>query len=372
MESLSPKEKYPGKFHDRRRGVALIQIACACLLLATFLGSAPQARTRAAQTEAYCTGTHQDVSTPLNDLGNRPYVRMDGGNTGFTGGLYPGGSNTRPAAHELAGINISRQIVPLNAMGNPDPSQGKIVMISVGMSNTSMEFVFFMSLADDDASVNPRLVIVNGAQGGQISQAWTGPNAPTWQEVNRRLGVAGVSPQQVQVAWVKLTRVGIGDFPAFASALQGDLEIIMHNLKTNYPNIKIVYLSSRTRSYLYWSGLSPEPAAFETGFAVKWLIESQINGDPDLNFDPRRGPVVAPYLSWGPYLWIDGLNPRSDGLVWTQQDLATDCVHPSTNGRQKVAQMLMNFFKRDATARWFRTPSPYTYYLPLVIAGPEE
>jgi hypothetical protein len=34
--------------------------------------------------------------------------------------------------------------------------------------------------------------------------------------------------------------------------------------------------------------------------------------------------------------------------------------------------MLMNFFKRDATARWFRTPSPYTYYLPLVIAGPEE
>ena len=36
---------------------------------------------------------------------------------------------------------------------------------------------------------------------------------------------------------------------------------------------------------LYHQGLSPEPAAFENGLAVKWMIEKQISGDPSLNYD---------------------------------------------------------------------------------------
>jgi hypothetical protein len=67
--------------------------------------------------------------------------------------------------------------------------------------------------------------------------------------------------------------------------------------------------------------------------------------------------VVAPYLSWGPYLWIDGENPRSDGRTWLASDLLQDCTHPSPTGIQKVVDMLMQFFKTDSTTNWFHTDS---------------
>jgi hypothetical protein len=76
----------------------------------------------------------------------------------------------------------------------------------------------------------------------------------------------------------------------------------------------------------------------------------QINGDPSLNYDPGRGQVVAPWLAWGPYLWIDGLNPRSDGMICTSADLKKDSVHPSLSGRQKVVDQLNAFLKIDKTA----------------------
>ncbi len=67
-----------------------------------------------------------------------------------------------------------------------------------------------------------------------------------------------------------------------------------------FPNIKLAFLSSRTRSYRYWALLNPEPYAFETGFSVKGLVERQINGDAALNFDPSEEDRVAPFLSWDP------------------------------------------------------------------------
>lgn len=307
----------------------------------------------AAAQESVCEGEFIPVSQPLTDLGADEYVRLEGGPTGYAGGLYPGGSNTRPPAHEAAGVAIANEIQPVDTAGNPDPN-GQIVMISVGMSNTSSEFNGFMSAAHEDPEVNPALKLINGAQGGRVADRWLEPDAETWQEVNRRLNRYDATAQQVQVAWIKQVRTQGGDFPAKAELLQSDLETIARNLKVHYPNIKIAYFSSRTRSYTYWRGLSPEPAAFESGFSVKWMIEKQIEGDPALNYDPEQGEVNAPYLTWGPYLWIDGLNERSDGQVWTQEDLTRDCTHPSQQGNQKVAQMMMAFFKTDTTATsWF-------------------
>lgn len=73
-----------------------------------------------------------------------------------------------------------------------------------------------------------------------------------------------------------------------------------------------------------------------------------------MNFDPARGQVRAPWLAWAAYLWADGLTPRSDGLVWRCEDFQDDGTHLSPSGREKVADMLLEFFKADpTTVTWF-------------------
>jgi hypothetical protein len=292
---------------------------------------------------------------------------MDGQATTFTGGLYPGGSNTRPSAHEAAGRAAAARITHLTADGMPDPRRGRIVMVSIGMSNTNSEFDAFSQQARADSAFNPRVILVNGALGGQTAEYWSDPNARNWQLLNDQLVNFQLSPQQVQVAWVKLTLTRGGEFSAKALELQAHLEGVARSLKTHFPNLQIAFFSSRTRSYTYVRGLSPEPLAFETGFSVKWMIEKQINGDASLNYDPGRGEVRAPYLSWGPYLWADGQNPRSDGFTWQREDMTNDCTHPSYSGREKVGGLLLHFFKNDTLTRdWFiagplsQQPTPTT------------
>lgn len=310
--------------------------------------------TAVAAQQTTCTQLFLPVSPPLTDLGNNEYVRMDGQITGFSGGLYPDGRNLRPPEHEAAGQAIAVTIIPLNEAGEPD-SHGRIGFISVGMSNTASEFQHFMNTIHLHPQVNPQVKAVNGAQGGRTADRWAATETDVWLNLDTALQRANTTPEQVQVAWIKLTLTGGGDFPEKAELLQANLTTIVQELKVRFPNLKMAYLSSRTRSYLYERGLSPEPAAFETGFAVKWLIEQQINGDPALNFDPAKGEVLAPYLSWGPYLWIDGENARGDGRVWLSTDLAEDCTHPSRSGNEKVADMLLEFFLTDSTTGWFRT-----------------
>jgi hypothetical protein len=91
---------------------------------------------------------------------------------------------------------------------------------------------------------------------------------------------------------------------------------------------------------------------------VKWLIEKQIQGDPELNDDPARGAVKAPWMAWGPYLWADGMRARSDGLSYAPSDVGEDGTHPSGAGVRKVAEQLLDLFKTDTTARtWFLRPA---------------
>ena len=57
-----------------------------------------------------CAGNFQSVAIPLTELGNSEYIRMDGNNTGFSGGLYPNGENRRPVNHEQAGLALAESI----------------------------------------------------------------------------------------------------------------------------------------------------------------------------------------------------------------------------------------------------------------------
>ena len=296
-------------------------------------------------------------STPLPDLGTGLYQ-------GFMGGLYPNGSDTRPVNFESAGLAIAQnQVRPLNSAGQPDATNGHIVLLSIGMSNTTQEFGnassnAFKFRADADPAKNPQLTIVDGAIGGQPASAWVDPASANWTTVMQRLASAGVTAQQVEVIWMKQADAQpnqYGAFPLHAQHLQGELETISRNLKAKFPNARIEYVSSRTMSYDNTpTDLNPEPFAYQSGFSTKWMIENQIKGSGNLNYDPARGSVVAPWLSWGPYLWANGTTPRSDGFTWLQSDLQSDLTHPSATGVRKVADQLLAFFKTDPTATpWF-------------------
>jgi hypothetical protein len=179
---------------------------------------------------------------------------------------------------------------------------------------------------DMDPARHPALVIVNGAQGGQMAEAWTNPAFDTWRVLKTNLQAAGVTPQQVQVAWVKQvsTEVRGAAFGPRVEQTRKDLESIASCLTTLFPNCRIAYFSSRRFSTARY-GLSTEPATYEDAFAIRDMIERQISGELGLNHDPERGPVLVPWLTWGPYLWADGINPRSDGLHWR----GTAGGHPS-------------------------------------------
>lgn len=286
--------------------------------------------------------------------GNTPLIDFQQGELylgTFEGGLYPGASNTPPAAHLNAALALADEIVPRNSLGVPDPD-GVIVMLSIGMSNTAHESAVFERQEDLNPARNARLIIIDGALGGQSAAAIANPAATYWTIVDDRLTAMGLTAEQVQAVWVKEANPGQpANFPIHAQSLRDDLKADAQNLHDKFANLKIAYLSSRT-----YGGYSPiwEPQAYETGFSVKWLIEDQINGDPELNFDPANGLVRAPLLLWGPYLWADGIIPRSDGLVWFQEDFENDGTHPSPSAEQKVADLLSGFFAGEPTAQaWF-------------------
>src|ERR1041384_2891870 len=86
-----------------------------------------------------CAGTSTGM-IPLIDLGTGLYH-------GYSGGLYGNGSNVRPPGHDAAGITIANALTPLDTLGNPDPN-GRIVLISIGMSNCTMEIQAFVPKAN--------------------------------------------------------------------------------------------------------------------------------------------------------------------------------------------------------------------------------
>lgn len=293
-----------------------------------------------------CNGTSIGAAA-LTDLGTGTYQ-------GFQGGLYPGGQNVPPAAHLARGQAAMAQVVARDAAGNPSAS-GRIVLLSIGMSNCTQEFSTWMGIANGDPNRNGAVTIVDGAQGGQTAAIIQNPNANFWTVVQQRLTTAGVTAAQVQAVWLKEADAQpTAAFPGHAQTLQAELAQIARNLKVKYPNVQLCFCSSRTYAGYATTGLNPEPFAYESGFAVKWLLEQQMSGDPQLNSDPLAGPVTAPWLGFGAYLWTNGTTGRSDGMVWTCADVSADGTHPSLLGRDKVANLLQAFFTQNAlTTPWY-------------------
>lgn len=313
----------------------------------------------------------QPTLRPLTELGTDTYH-------GFTGGLYPGGQNEMPATHATIGTTRANRIQPRDGEGRPNLSNGRYVLLSIGMSNTAQEFCTrgvptdcepwsFTGQAEDDARTDERfLELVNGAKGGQVAETWDEPTDENYDRIRDRLLLPqGLSESQVQVAWIKVahrsptTSLPAADADAFL--LMERLGHTMRTLKQRYPNLQMVFLSSRVYGGYALGDRNPEPYAYESGFAVKWLIEAQMRQMETGEVDPRAGDLdyttVAPWLAWGPYLWANGETPRAaDGLTWLREDFEADGVHPSKLGETKVGEILLDFFKTSSFTRdWFNS-----------------
>lgn len=344
---------------------------------------APQPPIRAASAPALPGTLHDPTGLiPLTDLGTKEYKGQDGG-------LYGGGKNEPPEAHAALARQALKRIGPLDANGKPG-TDGKVVMVAIGMSNTTMEFRVFKAQADADKRKAPHVVIVDTAQGGRTAGAWAkslsgstmgsvapepgkpyqaapGENQPdqekygaahsVWDEADRRVKNAGYSPLQIQVAWIKLAGSVKQPYPEHLKEYQGHLAAIVALAKARWPNLQIAYLSSRIYAGHATSTLNPEPWSYESAFGVRALIQKQIQGDESLNADAARGAVKAPVLLWGPYLWADGAKPRADGFAWDPKDFGADGTHPSTPGSRKVAAQMLRFFTTDPLARPWFTPA---------------
>ena len=306
---------------------------------------------------AECANGYMPGLTPLTDLGTGSYL-------GQQGGLYPGGVNSIPAGHAALGMERAGNVQPRNASG-VITSSGSVVLVAIGVSNTRDQFNAFQAMGAADSRISPELVLVNGGVSGAPIDSWQSLSDEPWSFVETSLGRAGVTDAQVQVAWVMLPdrNPTPAAFPTEEQAYQEKLAVVLRNLHTRFPNLQLAYITSLT-----YTGYGPEhedfePISYREGFGVKWAIESQINGTGNLNADQAKGPVVAPWVAWGPYMWANGAGPdnqpggqpgRADGLEWLCSDFDNDGIHPSATGEAKSAAMLFSHFSTTPTAcDWF-------------------
>lgn len=318
---------------------------------------------------------------------------------GFVGGLYTTGldtpSDTVPRQHTTIGLAAAGKIQPLDVNGNPSPT-GKIVLLGVGMSNAFLEYGQFINQAQTDPRVNGSTVsIINGALSDAVVCFWTfaqGPatcNEHTMENEYDRVRDDDLAPNlteaQVQVLWMKnadsspgvpfqgnpsyLPMSALGGMPCTAVTVgtveacryESELGAAIRAARSRYPNLQQIFIASRTYAGYVTTALSPEPFSYEYGFSTKWLIEAQVKQETTGVIDPVAGDLndtngTAAWMAWGPYIWAEGGQARSDGFQWTPTDYLTgDGTHPSDQGgRRKTADMLLNFFLTSQFTAWFR------------------
>jgi hypothetical protein len=287
------------------------------------------------------------VATPLNDLGTGKYK-------GFTGGLYENGSNEIPHDHATDGLALAAQVKPV---------RGKFVLLGIGMSNAVIEFRAFEDMASSDTRINhASMAVINGAQGAMTACFWRfatenpiekGCRAPRpipnqYDRVrDELLKPAGLSEDQVEAIWMlnadPRPSVALPSADAEAYVYERNISEIARAARARYPNLKLMFISSRVYAGYATVPLNPEPYAYEYGFSVKWAIQAQVDQMRSGKVDSIAGDLDykkgnAPWIAWGPYLWTDGEIPRADGLTWKASEFQQDGTHPN---RQESTKLLI-------------------------------
>jgi hypothetical protein len=301
---------------------------------------------------------------------------------GFPGNLYENGSNLPPADHEAEGLAFASKVQPLDVQGQPDP-QGKIVVLTIGMSNWLYEtcafsqtincigtHAFIPETGENPAVNRSTMAIINCAMGGQTAGRWVddGFNHP-YTLCQQTLAAAGLTEAQVQVVLYKnanldpqvpLSSKTICSPTALEDACQYEFFLgeTLRYMKGRYPHLQQVFLHSRIYAGWATTPRNPEPFAYEGGFATQWLIEAQIVQRRIGTIDPTAGDLsfaAAPWIAWGPYFWASGTTPNIYGTTWTLEDYQiADYTHPDSAGVLVVSSLMINWYLQNAFTPWFR------------------
>lgn len=300
---------------------------------------------------------------PLIDLGPGTYL-------GKQGGLYPGGLNyeNTTSAHYKKGKNFAKNLKPLDSLGNISYEKGVVLMAGFGPSvpgHLMDEFVpIVRDTADTEFITNICFDAINMCAGGKGLDYAIGPDSTKyWKQMKNKIEEKGYKVEQLQVGWMyfndKYDSTGVpSSFPETPERIVDDLTFYLHELLEHYPNLKIVFISGRHYGGFADSTLDQypaisEPSSYWNNFAVKWLIERQITGSPELKYFGAN--INSPFISWGPFYWSDGNIPRAtDGVLYQCSDFSsTDGFHLTDSTYVRDATTLMDFIYNSAFSKYY-------------------
>ncbi len=274
-------------------------------------------------------------------------------------GLYPGRKNEIPESHRKAGQQVAAKIRPLNMDGLADEKEGRILGLVLGHSNCSMYFwAMQRQLQTQRRLLHPRFELVNAAVGGQQLPQIVTLQGGVWDRARSLLeDRPGYSRQQVQVLFLHTTYHGAGNpgrvpprpFPENMRQMERDLEKVLAHCVEQFPNLRIAYLTPD--GFRHFTNF--EPHVYQEAFALKWLIERQIKGEPATRYEgPDRR---LPWLAWGPYIWDN---------AW-DKSYFTDGVHPTPKALAIFVDKYWQHLCRDPVAEpWFFAATPTTSAVP--------
>lgn len=266
--------------------------------------------------------TQAQTSIPLPQLLGSSYL-------GEPGGLYPE-SNEPPAGYLDEAVSSLEQ-------------DSQIVLLCLGMS--AMQNMCSGYINGSYPGVTPGLIAINGAIGSK-QQNWESASHFVWDRGVQMLTQQGLNESQVDIVIYHNTFGGESrPFPEWVLAengLRASLQITMDIIAERYPNTKLILVTSRYHAfYAPPDSKSPEPWAYESAWAYKYLIEDRINCAVDC------GPPVA----WFAYLWDSS---------WPQSWYVSDGIHLSNEGRAAAGAIWDNFLRTSPyTTSWYLSgPAP--------------
>ena len=300
---------------------------------------------------------------PLDVLGVDAWTDPQG--ISHIGGLYPFGQNTPPAGHNKLICQANKNVYPRNGAGVRDDISGKIGFMVIGASNP----MHIANIAEDmyysDPQHNPKVVIVNnGQEGMSVDKMLT---TSYFSGCLTNVAEHGLTAAQVQCVWFKtdtlemdLDDLSFDDYvdahmPAFCDALQ--------RILIDYPNCKIIYFTGRHTTRYALAGYEKhfEPRAYYCNWIHKFLIEEQINGNP--NYKCKGIGAVMPVLAWANPFYSNGPEENTFGYSVNESTFIpagdgaiNNGVHLSDAGLEYAADYFLDFFFTNPyTKKWFKS-----------------